>query len=108
MRVSAALSDQIFKKEGLNLNSENSYARASRYIRGMSGKAISKTESSSVLYKFRLTADGRSVAIDREEIASVVADRNDAANAKEVHFRRVTASNARKRSWNVIAVGCAQ
>lgn len=74
----------------------------------MSGKAVSKTESSSVLYKFRLTADGRSVAIDREEIASVVADRNDAANAKEVHFRRVTACNARKKSWNVIAVGCAQ
>lgn len=54
-----------------------------------------------VLYKFRLTADERSVAnvtIDSEEIASVVADRNDAANAKETRFRRVSACDARRKS----------
>lgn len=56
-----------------------------------------------VLYKFRLTTDERSVAIDREEIASVVAGRNDVANVKEVHFRRVSACDARKKSWNATA-----
>lgn len=96
MRVSATFSDKIFKKESSILNSENSYTRASRYIHGMSGKAVSKTESSSVLYKFRLTADGQSVAIDREEIASVIAGRNDAANAKKMNFRRVIACARRK------------
>lgn len=78
----------------------------------MSGKAVSKTEGSiGVLYKFRLTADERSAAIDHEEIASVVAGRNDAADAKEtrifVAFLSVT-RGGKKKSRNATAVGCAQ
>lgn len=76
-----------------------------RYIR-KSGQQ--NRELIGVLYKFRLTTlNERSVVIDREEIASVVAGRNDVANVKEAHFRRVSACDARKK-WNAIAVGCAQ